>query len=286
MLKRSAPILIALSLLAPASLRAQGAAAPEGTAVSPAGKVAAASATAAEATGDKAMQTNTVEGYKAAVAQYDKAVKEEPQSWELRRKLTDALVSVMRRQTGANLPLADGKTVDTPQNRKIWSTYGPRAVKLGEQLVKERPNSKEARALYLEAFMYQSSSYGIVQAFLTGAADTYRDAANALVKLDPAYNGAMGYVYLGAFYLEAPWPMTNLKRSLGYLQQAVDAAPESSDGHYLLAVTAFKHKDMKTARENFQWVLDNPCGPATAVDYCGVMQRQAKRGVELTSPAS
>lgn len=235
----------------------------------------------AAAKGDAEMKKVSLAGYQRAADLYREALRENPSDAELKLKLVQALNAYMRRKTGANLPLVDGQTTDTPENRKVWGSVGAEAVKVAEELVKAQPNNKEVQAAYLEAFMFFSSSYGIVKAVFTGAADTYRDHANALVKLDAAYEGAMGLSYLAAFYFVAPWPLGDTDKSRGFADRAVKASPQSSLAKYWQGLTALKQKDDAVAKAAFEWLRANPCRPATTADYCEKMRTEAGRGLEI-----
>ncbi len=122
-------------------------------------------------------------------------------------------------QTHANTILIEG-TLDTSANKRIWSDLGPKALRLARDAYTARPGDVRALAVYTDAFIFASSSKGLVTQALTGAGAEYKRLAAALMRT-PAHDSAVGHALLGCFYLCAPWPVGNKDLAMRNIDEAV-----------------------------------------------------------------
>ena len=103
-------------------------------------------------------------------------------------------------------------TNDTEPHKKIWSQMGPEALTLAEEVYQARPGDIRSLAVYTDAYMYRSSAWGIVNAVVKGAADQYVANAEKMTQKFPNYDSGLGHAFMGAFYLLAPWPLSDDER--------------------------------------------------------------------------
>jgi tetratricopeptide (TPR) repeat protein len=232
---------------------------------------------------DEALDRQTPAAYAEAIKLYEEARRAEPDDVDLKLKHAQALVGFMRSTTDANIPRADGSTVDTAENRAVWSEHAPKAVRLAEQAVNARPRSLEARAVHLEAITYDASSRGILRSLFASDARTFREAAEALVELDPSYEAAMGLSLLAGYHLVAPRPIGSLAEARAYADRAVQQSPDTSLPRYFQGVAALQQGATEQAREAFHWVVVNDCAPQSARDYCAYIKREARRGLDIAN---
>jgi len=263
---------LALVALSPAAVAQEAAAQAAAEVAAPAAPVSP------EQEGDALMKTRKVANYEKAIAKYDAALAAAPNNPALMTKAAEARCSFMRVKTYGNLVRVKG-TGDTPAARALWKKYGPRAAELAEQGYKAQPKDKQALLTWTEAFMFHSSSFGILKSLVSGSAGQYKDNANALIKSAPDADNAVGHVYMGAFYMVAPWPLSDAKQAREHFELAAKRAPSSLLNRYYLALQDFKDGRTDKARAGWQSVVDGRCTSGTERDFCGFIKKQAKEGL-------
>jgi tetratricopeptide (TPR) repeat protein len=199
--------------------------------------------------------------------------------------LADALLCVVRIRTDGNALLVEGGS-DTPEHRAIWRQMAPETVALARAAREARPDDPLALATYTEAYMYDASSQGIVEAILKGAAGEYKRNAQALIDRFPSYENGAGYVFMGSFYFVAPWPMSDAKRGRGLLEQALAVAPSSRRNLYFAGVAAYRTKDYGKAAELFEKVAGGTCTTPNERDLCDFVTRESARLAPLARTAA
>ncbi len=231
------------------------------------------------AEGDALMKKRELKSYEEALQSYRKAMSLAPDDIDIMIKTAAALNCIMRVKTNSNTINIDGSTQDNDANRAIWKKYGAEAARYAGIAAEKRPDDVNAAAANMEAYMYYMSSFGIFQAIFEGAVGKYKKYANALITKFPLAEDAMGYVYMGVFYLIAPWPMSDAGEARKNFRKAVELSPTSVANRYYVAVQAMKDRDYKLAEKWLKFVLDNPCNSGQEFDYCGYLKSEAKRGL-------
>jgi tetratricopeptide (TPR) repeat protein len=229
--------------------------------------------------GNVLMSKRQLINYEKATLQFRKALLKEPENYDLMIRVADALNHIMRAKTNGNIILLSGKTQDNERNKTIWSKYAIEALKLSEKAVKANPDDRKALLTYAESYLYLSSSFGILKAIFKGAAEQYKRNANALITKYPKADDALGDIYMGAFYAVAPWPMSSRKKARKHFENALKLAPESIRSHYYVGLQAFIDNEYKTAKKEFDFVIDNPCTRNSEYDYCSFMKKEAEKGL-------
>lgn len=268
--------LLALALfLTATAVRAQ-----EPTAVPPAPAVAAPAEKTPLQEGNEILASkHDAKSFERAVTIFEAELANQPGDVDLQLKLATALNAVMRAKTQANLALVVGMS-DTPANKKIWAQLGKRAHELMTEVQKARPKDLETRLQAAEAYMYFSSSMGIIQAIMSGAANEYKKNADAILALDHKADDGVGDIYHGAFYIVAPWPMSDLKKAREHFAKAAAIAARSVRNRYYVGLAALKDGDLDLAEREFTFARDNPCTTKSEIDYCSAIKAQAKLGLE------
>lgn len=229
--------------------------------------------------GNVLMSKRQLINYEKATLQFRKALLKEPENYDLMIRVADALNHIMRAKTNGNIILLSGKTQDNERNKTIWSKYATEALKLSEKAVKANPDDRKALLTYAESYLYLSSSFGILKAIFKGAAEQYKRNANALITKYPKADDALGDIYMGAFYAVAPWPLSSRKKARKHFENALKLAPESIRSHYYVGLQAFIDNEYKTAKKEFDFVIDNPCTRNSEYDYCSFMKKEAEKGL-------
>ncbi len=231
--------------------------------------------------GDISLAKRSLDGYEDALAKYKEALSKEPGSIDIMSKTANALNHIMRVKTNGNTLRIDGSTQDNEKNKKIWKEYGEEAVKLSEKAFKEKPDDCFTLNVYAESYMYYSSSFGILQAIFNGAAGQYKDNGYDLIKKCTKRDDAVGDVYMGCFYVAAPWPMSDIDDAREHYNKAVKLAPDSARSHYYAGIVAIKDGKYDLAKKELTYVVENKCTKGPEHDYCGFLKNEAKKGIAI-----
>lgn len=199
--------------------------------------------------------------------------------WKYHLLCAEALNALMRIQTVGNTITIDGP-VDTPQHKQIWSTYGKTALQHARVAFDVNPNDARCAACYSDAFMFEGSSKGLIQQALTGAGRKFRENAQRLIDLDPAFDAGLGFTLMGCFYHVCPWPLANPVKARHFLQEACSVCPNSRRNHYHYAVVCYCQGDLATAKREFE--LSLRCIPrGNEADFGEFMAQKAQEALKL-----
>lgn len=221
-----------------------------------------------------------------AIALYEQLLEKSPQDFELLLGASTAMNNLMSVATHQNLPfIEDGdlELSDTSANKKIWEKWAERAFAYAGKALEQRPKDPQAAYAYAGSYAYLSSTMGIVSAILNGAAGTYKENAQRIIELDPSLDHGVGYFFLAAFYLVAPWPISDTDETRAHLERALKVSPNSVRNHYLLAVLEFEENNWEASAREFQWVLDHSCRSLSERQVCGFLKKRSKIGLENVS---
>lgn len=235
------------------------------------------------AEGQKSVAHREAKALEAGADAFEKALVQRPNDLDATLAAADALIRLMRVQTGGNHLLFDSPN-DTPAHRQIWKKWGPRALELTRVGVQKRPNDVWARALYAEAYMYKSASSGIIDAILDGAASEYLNNADFLMNTQPPYDLASGHVYKASFYTIAPWPLSDADKSIEHARKAAQLFPNSVRNNYVWGIVAYRQKNMSEAKEALQKSLAGRCTTPSEKDLCAWFRKEAQRALNAIAP--
>ncbi len=233
--------------------------------------------------GDALMAKRSLDSYEKALAKYRAALSQEPDNTDYMLKTSQALICMMRVMTNGNTVKIDGTTQDDEKNKAVWAKYGPEAVKLAEAVKNKRSDDPVAQNAYAESYMYYSSSFGIIQAIFKGAATQYKENARMLIKIAPKLDDAIGDIYMGAFYIAAPWPLSDIGEAEKHIKKAVELCPDSVRAHHYTAIIAIKKKNYDVAKKELDVVLNSECTTGPEHDYCGWLKGQAEKGLAIVA---
>ena len=236
--------------------------------------------------GHKYMRHRTIPNCLAAADHYEEAAAASSgaQVAAFHLKAGDALNCAMRIQGTGNIILLEG-VLDTPSNKKFWGTHGPRALRLIRAAREAHPTLRHdaaAAAMEMDAFMYSSSSKGILRQALTGAGATFKALAEELVNTYTSFDGFVGHCYLGGFYAVAPWPLGDRKRGLAEFEAAFHAAPKTRRNGYYTCLLRYQHEDYAGAVSACETALNRAyCEGPTQPDYCEFLTTQVRKVLNL-----
>jgi len=213
------------------------------------------------------------------------ALKRDPDNAEIKMELADALNMVIRIKTNANSLVIEG-TQDSPAFKKIWKDLGSEALPLALDARKAFPKSVKALAVHADAFLFLSSSQGIVKQALTGVGKKYIALAKELYE-HPEWDSAVGCAFLGGFYAVAPWPVGSKAKAVKFLNEGSKRAPTKRNLYYV-GVISYVTGDYKKAVQFFQKALRAPVckdPTSTEVDIADFLTSESKRGLKAAQDA-
>ena len=216
--------------------------------------------------------------HEAAVKLLEAELVKTPDDFELQLETVTTMNGWISLRTNANLPLPEG-LLDTDANKAIWGRDGKRALAIAEKLFKTNPKDGRVAVEYAVAYMYVSSSLGILKAITSGAASKFKENAQRVIDLNPDFDDALGYFMYGSFYMVAPWPVSDDDKARDFLQAAMQSAPKSVRNHYGLGVFHYREDEWPEAKRMFQAVLDLPCNSPRERFTCAFMKSEAKKAL-------
>jgi len=234
-----------------------------------------AEAARAEAEATPAALVRAADLYEAHLAQH-------PEDTDAHLAAAGALNRAMAIRTNGNLPTLEGLQ-DSDENRAIWRELGARALDHARRAEALRPDSAVAAARLATAYMFYSSSLGILQAILGGAGGEYQEHANRLLALDPGYDDALADFLLASFFLVAPWPVGDDDDALAHFERALARSPESVRNHYGLGIYWTRQGEPARARPYFEAALDRPCTGNDERLFCSFMKDESRSALGAAS---
>ncbi|CAM9472179.1 unnamed protein product [Choristocarpus tenellus] len=209
----------------------------------------------------------------------------------LQQSAAEALLSWLRTSTvGNGLGITQGgdvETSDTNQRREEWRKNAPKIISLIKDTGLDTTQDAQLQRIFAEAVMYQSSSKGVLKAALTGDAITFKSAVNVLVDKYPEHDNGVGFIFLGAFYLAAPWPIQNPPKAKILFDKAVEVNGRSRRNIYYAGLARLSLGQWKEAAAAFRRALSDDeedgscCASPGERDISSFLTLQAGRGLEV-----
>ncbi|HEX3556298.1 MAG TPA: hypothetical protein VIA62_24025 [Thermoanaerobaculia bacterium] len=197
-----------------------------------------------------------------AIADFERAVKEQPDrlegSWKLLRALHFKGEFVARTDDEKQKVFARGKEVAEAAIDRLARRAGGRAkldAMAPAQAAKALAGAPEAPPLYLWSAVHWGlwgDVFGRLAAARQGVGDRVRTYAEILIALDERYEDAAGHRVLGRLHTLAPkvpfvtgW--VDRDKAVSELRRAVALGPDNLDNHLFLAEALFEYFPAKSA---------------------------------------
>lgn len=181
--------------------------------------------------------------------------------------------AVMRIKTHSNT-LHITRMLDTPESKKVWRKHGPRAVELASKAKAALEPDPEALVCYADAYFFANSVKGVLAAATTGSGLKFKGNSKELIKKCERAEGGIGHAYLGAFFLMAPWPLSNAKASEQHLMAAYKIAPCRRNAYYLGVMHYRLGRKDQAARFFREAITAKPLTPSEG-DFTEWVKREA-----------
>ena len=189
------------------------------------------------------------ENIEEAIKLYKEALKIEPDSYEINRKLARSYFN-----------LGDLLPEDTEDSPIIKSNIGREGMKYGEEAVEINPDGIEGNFFYaLNIGMYAHGiryNISVWRAIREGLMGLYVKRLKMVIDKDRSYLFALPLVAMGKYYHRLPLPH-HLKKAEKYLKEAIKLYPENLRAHLYLGEVYLDMKRLDLAKEEFEFVLSH-----------------------------
>ena len=225
------------------------------------------------------MKRRSLADCEKAVELLELSLKRHPEDASLSLECAVALNALMRIRTHSNT-LHITKMLDTPEHKKVWRRYGPRALELATRAKKRRPSDPEALVAYADAYFFANSVKGVLAAATTGSGLKFKANSKELIRKCPRADGGVGHCYLGAFFLMAPWPLCNPKLAEAHLTTAHKQIASRRNAYYM-GVMHYRLGRPERAMPYFREAIRARCASPSEADFGDWMLAEAKSALAV-----
>ena len=175
---------------------------------------------------DKLFEQGGLANYKQAIELYQKAIAENPGSYEANWKSARA-----HREYGDA-----AKSEEVEGWKAICARYGKEGMNYAQKAIELEPQKPDGYYYYgLNVGIY-SDGVSIFKALSEGLKDKTQNSFEKTYALDKMYEEAGPIIALGRFWAVLPWPMRDRKKSLKYYReyQATEYFADNVEAHVYL----------------------------------------------------
>ena len=184
------------------------------------------------AEGDSAYSRGGLDGYKQAIELYEKALAENPDSYEANWKCARAY-----REYGN-----EAKSQKIEGWKDICAKYGKTGMQYAQKATELEPNKPDGHYYYgLNVGIY-SDGVSIFTALSEGLKDKTQTSFEKAYAIDKMYKEAGPMLSLGRFWAVLPWPMRDRKKSLQYYReyQATQYFADNLEAHFYIGEVLYQ----------------------------------------------
>jgi len=166
---------------------------------------------------------------------------------------------------------------ETDQMRERHREMGEQGMPYGKKALAVNPGGIEGHYYYALCIAEYSIGISIVKALAKGLGPEYERHVGKAIEINRHYESAGPLRALGRYWYKLPWPKRDIKKSVRYLQEAVEAAPFIIRGRVYLAESYLKGDEKELARAELRKAVEMPSDLTREVDAA----RWRKRAGEL-----
>ncbi|MGB5750415.1 MAG: tetratricopeptide repeat protein [Desulfobacterales bacterium] len=184
------------------------------------------------ADGDSAYSRGGLDGYKQAIELYEKALADNPDSYEANWKCARAY-----REYGN-----EAKSQKIEGWKDICAKYGKTGMQYAQKATELEPNKPDGHYYYgLNVGIY-SDGVSIFTALSEGLKDKTQTSFEKAYAIDKMYKEAGPMLSLGRFWAVLPWPMRDRKKSLQYYReyQATQYFADNLEAHFYIGEVLYQ----------------------------------------------
>lgn len=165
-----------------------------------------------------------------AINAYRKALATDPDNYEASWKIARAFFL-----------LAD-MLDEIKENRVSHEALGREGMVYGKRAFELNPDGVEGHYYYGLCLAKYTLGISPLKALTQGIASKYEEHMGKAAEINNNYDSAGPLRALGRYWHQIPWPKRDMKKSIYYLEEAVQHAPNNIRGRYYLAEAYLKAK--------------------------------------------
>lgn len=202
---------------------------------------------------------------RASIDAYLKVLTENPDDYEACWKIARSYFYL-----GDKLP-------ETKELKDRHKEMGEQGMSYANRALKVNPEGIEGHYYYALSLAQYSIGISIVKALVKGLAPDYERHLEKVLAINREYDYAGPLRAMGRYWYRLPWPKRNLKKSIFYLQESVEVAPNSIRGYVYLAESYLKDGKKDHAKAELEKARKIKSNPGLEVDA----KRWKERAEEL-----
>ena len=129
---------------------------------------------------------------------------------------------------------------------------GEEGMSYAMRALQVNPEGIEGHYYYALSLAQYSIGISIVKALIKGLGPDYERHLGKALAINSDYDYAGPLRAMGRYWYRLPWPKRDLKKSIYYLEQSVEAAPQSIRGYVYLAESYLKNGENERAKAALQ----------------------------------
>jgi len=181
---------------------------------------------------DRAFERSGMDGYKQAIELLEKALAENPESYEASWKCARAY-----REYGDA-----AKSQKVEGWKAICADYGKKGMQYAQKAVELEPEKPDGHYYYgLNVGIY-SDGVSVFTALAEGLKDKTQTSFEKTYEINKMYKDAGPMLSLGRFWAVLPWPMRDRKKSLQYYReyQATEYFADNLEAHFYIGEVLYQ----------------------------------------------
>lgn len=155
---------------------------------------------------------------------------------------------------------------ETKELKDRHKELGQQGMSYAKRALQVNPEGIEGHYYYALSLAQYSIGISIVKALLKGLGPDYERHLEKALAINKEYDYAGPLRAMGRYWYRLPWPKRDLKKSIYYLEQSLEAAPLSIRGYVYLAESYLKDGNKDRAKAALQKALTIGSNPGLEVD--------------------
>ncbi len=144
---------------------------------------------------------------------------------------------------------------ETDELKDRHKEMGEEGMSYAKRALEVNPEGIEGHYYYALSLAQYSIGISIVKALMKGLGPDYERHLDKALAINSDYDYAGPLRAMGRYWYRLPWPKRDLKKSIYYLEQSVEAAPQSIRGYVYLAESYLKNGEKERAKAALQKAL-------------------------------
>ncbi len=144
---------------------------------------------------------------------------------------------------------------DSSDNKDIKAKHGKEGYLAGQKATSIKPERVEGYFWGVASLGMYSEGIGILKSIKEGNKKKFEDMLNKALKIDKTYEGGGPVRTQGRFFARLPWPMKDVKKGLGLLDECIAMNKKVIRATYYKAEILFDDGEYQKSKELLDKVL-------------------------------